>query len=153
MWKPFGIKYYPTERTCTPGQGEHGESIHSAKANSLDECLSKCKKYDGCVAIDFTVSKRSNRDSCRFYGNNNARSNPGIDDRMHCTNINEGKDQFVTQLISIAFLRTVGNTISTKRYCTLSIFREVENYNYVNAYLKNDNIPLHTWNRFIFCTR
>ena len=73
------------------GQGQSGKSIHTIHAVDIESCKSRCSEYDGCIAIDFT--SKDQKDACRLYGKNNARSNPGRDNRQYC-NVGKGWGKF-----------------------------------------------------------
>ena len=75
-----------------PGQGQSNKSIDSFNVVDIESCKSKCRDYDGCIAIDFTSKDLEN--ACRLYGENNARSDPGEDNRQYC-NVEKGKRKII----------------------------------------------------------
>ena len=89
--KLIGMKFWFLELNCVPGQGEYGASITEIRGLKIDSCQSHCKEFDGCSAIDFTnTDNYINNSSCRMYQKNIARSAPGTDNRIYCTNAKYG---------------------------------------------------------------
>ena len=70
---------------CNSGQGESGKSIHALRSISLDMCGQKCLQFDGCIGFDYTnTDLYQSSSSCRMYGQNTPRTDPGVDHRTYC---------------------------------------------------------------------
>ena len=65
-----------------PGQGQDGQAWRGFRVLNIESCKSKCIEFDWCLAVDFT--SKDKWDACRLYAENNARSDPGSDNRQYC---------------------------------------------------------------------
>ena len=76
------------EWNCMPGQGGSSHNINHIRKVSIDSCQRSCMQYDGCIAIDFSDADYFNSgSSCRMYGEDIPRSDPGRDNRIYCTTV------------------------------------------------------------------
>ena len=70
---------------CTPGQGQSGTHISGSRSTSLKECKESCTQFNGCIGVDYTEEVDAVLQSCRVYGPNIPRTDPGGNNRTYCT--------------------------------------------------------------------
>ena len=83
---------------CKPGRGQYGKQIDEVQGTNLENCKKQCLNKSDCLAIDYTDTdpKYSGEPSCRRFGVNLVRSDPGVNNRVYCSNEKIGEERIDT---------------------------------------------------------
>lgn len=71
------------ELICKSGQGDKDNIIRSTIDNTFEKCENECRSDKNCKAFDYTQEKKEN--SCRLFNNMDYESDPGENNRLHCS--------------------------------------------------------------------
>ena len=71
------------ELICKSGQGDSSNIIRTTSDNILENCENECRDEKECKSFDYTQDKEDT--ACRLFSNTDYESNPGVNNRLHCT--------------------------------------------------------------------